>query len=127
MALAAPTGTGSQGGFSLIEMLAALAVVSIAGLALLNMTQATTRNTGAVQDRALAMLAAENLMNMRILDAATPRSADGAYALGGVTYDWSLDVSATDDTDLLRLHLVLREEGSRQVLAELDTFRRPRG
>jgi len=127
MALAAPTGTGSQGGFSLIEMLAALAVVSIAGLALLNMTQATTRNTGAVQDRALAMLAAENLMNMRILDAVTPRSADGAYALGGVTYDWSLDVSATDDTDLLRLHLVLREEGSRQVLAELDTFRRPRG
>ena len=127
MTSATPTGTGSQSGFSLIEMLAALAVVAIAGLALLNMTQATTRNTGAVQDRALAMLAAENLMNMRILDAATPRSTDGAYALGGVTYDWSLDVSATDDADLVRLHLVLREDGSQQVLAELDTFRRPRG
>lgn len=116
-----------EDGFSLIEMMAALAVLAIAGLALVNMTAATTRNTAAVQERALATLAAENILNRELLRETPPQSGSGEYELGGTGYAWELAVAATDDADLVRLHLVVREAGSQRVAAELDTFRRPRG
>lgn len=115
---------GADSGFTLIEMMMALAVLAIAGLALMNMTQATTRNTGAVEDRALAMLAAENILNTELLRPGRPQSRSGAYELAGRDYDWALDVSTTDDAGLLRLHLAVREAGSDRLGAELDTFRR---
>lgn len=116
--------TAPDSGFTLIEMMMALAVLAIAGLALMNMTQATTRNTGAVEERALAMLAAENILNTELLRPGRPQSRSGAYELAGSEYDWALDVSATDDAGLVRLHLVVREAGSGRLGAELDTFRR---
>jgi general secretion pathway protein I len=118
--------TAPDSGFTLIEMMMALAVLAIAGLALMNMTQATTRNTGAVEERALAMLAAENILNTELLRPGRPQSRSGAYELAGSEYDWSLDVSATDDAGLVRLHLEVREAGSGRLGAELDTFRRAR-
>jgi len=118
--------TAPDSGFTLIEMMMALAVLAIAGLALMNMTQATTRNTGAVEERALAMLAAENILNTELLRPGRPQSRSGAYELAGGEYDWTLDVSATDDAGLLRLHLEVREAGSGRLGAELDTFRRAR-
>tara|TARA_A100001391_G_C4867908_1_gene224439 strand:- start:180 stop:551 length:372 start_codon:yes stop_codon:yes gene_type:complete len=113
-----------ESGFTLIEMMMALAVLSVAGLALMNMTQVTTRNTAAVQERALAMVAAENILNDQILRPGPPQSGSGEYAIAGVDYDWSLAVSATDDAGLVRLHLEVREAQSGHLGAELDTFRR---
>ena len=54
-------------GFSLIEMMVALAVIAIAGLALMNLTQVTTRNTAAGETRALAALAAGRVMPTPLL------------------------------------------------------------
>jgi general secretion pathway protein I len=121
------TGRHAEDGFSLIEMMAALAVLAIAGLALVNMTSATTRNAAAVQERALAAIAAENILNREILRGTRPQSGSGEYALGGTDYAWELAVSQTGDAGLLRLHLVVRAAGSEQIAAELDTFRRPHG
>ncbi|WP_203291638.1 type II secretion system minor pseudopilin GspI [Maricaulis parjimensis] len=112
-------------GFSLIEMMVALTVLSVAGLALVNMTSATTRNADAVRSHSLAALAAENILNTQWLDAGVPVSRSGAYALAGVDYDWALQVSRTDDEGLLRLHLEVREAGSERIAAEYTTFRRP--
>jgi general secretion pathway protein I len=101
-------------------------VVAIAGLALLNMVQATTRNTGHVQERALAMVAAENLLNTEILRGEDPQGRSGRYALGGAAYDWRLRVEPAGDADLLRLRLEVRLEDDPALLAEIETFRRRR-
>jgi general secretion pathway protein I len=111
-------------GFSLIEMMVALAVIAIAGLALMNLTQVTTRNTAAVETRALAALAAENLMNTEWLRAGAPEARSGRYELGGVSYDWRTRVEPTGEAGFVRIHLELSESGKTQVLAVLDTFRR---
>ena len=113
----------SQSGFTLIEMMMALAVLSLAGLALMNMTRETTRNTGAVEERALAMIAAENILGTQWLEPGAPRTRSGAYALAGTDYDWSLEVSPTDDAGLVHLHLEVRD-ATGHLGAELDTFRR---
>ena len=74
--------------------------------------------------RALAMVAAENILNSQILRPGPPQSGTGEYAIAGVDYDWSLAVSPTDDAGLVRLHLEVREVESGHLGAELDTFRR---
>ena len=113
-------------GFSLIEMMAALSVLAIAGLALVNMTTTTTRNTAAVEQRALAMTAAETLLNTEWLRAGRPRDRSGRYDLAGQSWDWRLDVSPTDDDGLVRLTMAVSDPQSGAVLAEIDTFRRVR-
>tara|TARA_R110000868_G_scaffold2384_9_gene17770 strand:+ start:6592 stop:6987 length:396 start_codon:yes stop_codon:yes gene_type:complete len=116
----------ADAGFSLIEMMAALAVISIAGLALLNMVQATSRNSAQVQARALAMTAAENLLNTELLRPQDPQSRSGSYELAGTAYDWHLTVAPTSDAGLLRLTLDVALPDANAPLAEIETFRRRR-
>lgn len=111
-------------GFSLIEVMVALVILALGGLALLNLMQASTRNTVAVQDRALAMLAAENLLNAELLRQDPHEARSGSYELAGATYDWSLQVNPAGDADLLHLTLEIAPQDSEAVLASIETFRR---
>ncbi len=115
-----------QDGFSLIETMAALAILSLTGLAVLNMMQVTTRNAAAIEERSLAMLAAENLLNQEILSNREFEARSGDYELAGVRYDWTLRVDNTTDPDLLRLAMSVRSAEGEQILAELETFQRRR-
>ncbi|WP_417487431.1 type II secretion system minor pseudopilin GspI [Maricaulis sp.] len=118
------TASRTDTGFSLIEMMAALAVIAIAGLALMSLTQTTTRNASAVERRALAALAAENLLNTEWLREGMPEARSGRYELGGIAYDWRTRVAETGEAGFVRIHLELSESDQEQVLASLDTFRR---
>lgn len=111
-------------GFTLIEMMVALAILALAGLAVLNMMQASTRNAAAVETRSLAMLAAENLLNEQVLSPQTPQGGNGLYELAGIAYAWDFRVEDTTDQDLLRLVIAVRGPDSDQILAEVETYRR---
>ena len=120
----------SQSGFSLVEMLAALAVLAIAGLALMNAVTQSARAAGLARETAYAQAAAENLMNAALL-AADPRQgvreAAGEYELAGRRYAWRLDIERTSQPGLQRIVLTLAEPDGERVLAELTTFRRRAG
>lgn len=111
-------------GFSLIEVMTALAILALAGLAVVNMVSVTTRNTTAVETRALGMVAAENLMNMELLRPGRVQGRSGDYELAGVHYAWELDVGATTDRELVRLVMTVREAESDYVVGRIETFRR---
>ena len=124
MRRSATSSARSDPGFTLIEMMAALAVIALGGLALMNMVQATTRNAAAVQARSLASLAAENLMNTELIRAGTPGFRSGEYDLAGERFDWRLQVDPTSDPRLMRLYLTVSADGETGALAEIETFRR---
>jgi general secretion pathway protein I len=112
-------------GFSLIEMLVALSVLSIAGLALLNATQQASHGARLIEARSLAALAAENVLNAALIEQAggSPTSDSGRYELAGRAYDWTLTVLPTADAGLIRITLVVEEQdgdGRHEIL----TFRR---
>ena len=115
----------ARSGFSLIEMLAALAVLAISGLALLNATQQSTRGAQIIEARSYAALAADNVLNTAIIEQAGGRlvSDSGHYEMAGRAYDWTLTVLPTGDPGLLRVQLDVSEaEGAGQH--RIVTFRR---
>lgn len=114
-----------RGGFSLIEMLVALSVLSISGLALLNATQQSTRGAQIIEARSMAALAAENILNTELIErAGQPLTSDaGRYELAGRGYDWTLSVLPTSDAGLVRVELIVEEDGG-DGRHSILTFRR---
>lgn len=115
----------SQSGFSLVEMLAALAVLSLAGLALMNAVTASGRSAIIAQERTLAGLAADNVMNIAMLEAHPMRGVEdarGVYTLAGTEYAWQIEVEPTPDPALRRVTLVVSDD--RGPAAELTSFTR---
>jgi len=116
-----------QSGFSLVEMLAVLAVLSIAGLALVNAMTTSVRTASLTVDAALARMAAHNLMSLAVLeidDMRASRSQDGDYTLAGRTFDWRFEVEPSGQPGLDRLRLVVLDARTGRELQRLETLRR---
>ena len=102
-----------DGGFSLIEVLAALSVLAIAGLALVSALTHSARAAVFAETRTLAALSAETvLVEARIDHPGGVPSSQGRIELAGRAYDWRLDLMATADPDLQRIEITLSEAGA---------------
>lgn len=114
----------AEQGFTLLEMLVALAVFSLAALALINLAGENARTAGVVEARTLAAVVAEN----RAVEAVTASAAilgesKGEEVQGGRPFAWRRIVSQTDDSAMLRVDVSVSEKGSAQTLAALTAFR----
>ena len=109
-------------GFTLVELLVALAVFSLAAMALLNLSGENTRSAARVETRTLGGVVAENLA----VEAVTAPSigegnTTGQIDLAGRPWRWTRTVVPTDDPDLLRIDIrVATAEGQ---AAERTVFR----
>ena len=114
-----------EGGFSLIEMLVALAVFALAVLGLLNLAGESTRTAVAIEERVLAAVVADNVaVDVAILDARLLGvDAEGSETLGGREWRWRRVASATADASLLRVDITVMPPGEERVAAELALFR----
>ena len=115
-----------QAGFSLIEMLAALTILALAGVALMNALTTSTRSATLAREMTLAQIAAQNLLSEQILDTdpGQMRERTGEYALGGLNFTWVLEIEATGQPDLVRLRLVVSDPETEAVYQALETLRR---
>ena len=115
-----------QAGFSLIEMLAALTILALAGVALMNALTTSTRSATLAREMTLAQIAAQNLLSEQILDTdpGQMRERSGEYALGGLSFTWVLEIEATGQPDLVRLRLVISDPETEAVYQALETLRR---
>jgi general secretion pathway protein I len=115
---------GEQG-FTLIEVLVALSIFSLAVLALMNVAGQNTRTAGLVDTRVLAEVVAENRA-VEALTTATPPpvgEASGAEAAGGRLWRWTRKVTTTSDPAILRVDLAVTPEGAKTRAASLTVFR----
>lgn len=116
----------AQGGFSLIELLVALAVFSIAVVALLNLTGESTRTAASLEERAMAAVVAENRALEIITDAVPLALGEDRGEIDMADRQWGFIrvVSPTAEPDMVRVHVRVGLAERRETLAEVTAFRR---
>jgi len=113
-------------GFTLVETLVALAVFSLAALALLNLSGENSRSAARVETRTLGGIVAENLAVEAMIAAEPPRGASsGQVDLAGRNWRWIRTVTETDDPDITRIVIFVDDAEGRAADRTLFRGRRP--
>ena len=99
----------AERGFTLLEMLVALAVFSLAALALVRLQGVTLHTAADLDSKAMGQIVARNLMVEVQTDPAPPSlgSEEGDVDNGGRRWHWTRAVRATNDRRLLRVDLAV--------------------
>lgn len=115
-------------GFTLVEVMFALAVFSLAALAALMVATQHIDSTRYLQEKYLAQLVA----SQRLAEVVSPRStektwppqdkASGSVELAGLEWFWQQQVTPTVTRDLQEVRVQVRREEKGVVVAELSTF-----
>lgn len=115
----------ARSGFSLIEILVALSILAISGMALMAATQQSTRGSQIIASRSVLALAGENVLNSELIGQSGHSlvPASGQYEMAGQVFDWSLSVLPTPDAGLLRVQLDIAEAAGGRT-HQIVTFRR---
>lgn len=105
-----PASRSEEAGFTLLEMLVALTVFSLAALALVRLQGVTLRTAADLDSKALGQIVARNLMVEMQTDPAPPSlgSQEGEVENGGRRWHWSRVVRKADDRRLLQVDLTVQ-------------------
>lgn len=116
-------------GFTLLELLVALAVFAIAALALLQMEGASIARTADLDQRLLREIVAQNMAAEILTDPAPPStgSATGTIENAGRKFQWIRTVAPLADYGVLGITLSVRETtpGAASQAFTLDFTRLP--
>ncbi len=110
----------SNRGFTLLEILVALAVVAVALAALVGQASRNLENTARLRDHTLAHWVAMNVVTELQVNDEWPRVGErkGSGEMAGREWFWTLKVSSTADRNIRRLDVeVHRERQRRRALA----------
>jgi general secretion pathway protein I len=117
---------GGSAGFTLIEVMVALAVFSLAALALIRLEGATIRSTALLGDTVVAQMVARNVAIDAVTSARAPAlgRAAGVEQNGGRAWRWVRDVRPTGDARILRIDVAVADAQGRP-LGRLTMIRPP--
>jgi general secretion pathway protein I len=112
-------------GFTLIEVMLAMAVFAIAGVALLGVADTSTRSLGQLEQKILANWVASNqLVETRLEQKWPPKNnKKGSVELAGHLWHWQQKVIKTTDKQMRALVMEVRlDEKQEQAVASLTTY-----
>ena len=117
--------TPAQAGFSLVETIAAMGILAMTALPLMQVASDATRNASRLETRLLARTVAENIMARSIAD---PAQIDAGIETGnevqlGRGFAWTRTAGPSVPGEVQTLTLTVQLDGDPQVLAQLQTLR----
>lgn len=115
----------AQSGFTLVEVLAALAVFAIAAIGLSQSTGESTRGAAHMEARFLAGIVADNQMVEAMIDPAPLRvgAITGTAIQRGRSYNWTRLVAPTERRDVIAVSITVSDPNTQQVLAQLEALK----
>lgn len=112
-------------GFTLLEVMLALAVFSIAGIALLSTSSNNARNIGYLESKMFANWVASNQLVAASVEVKWPpkNNLKGEVELAGRTWFWQQKVSKTTDNDMRAIVMEVRQnEDDELAMSSLTTY-----
>ena len=102
----------AESGFTLLEMLVALSVISIAALALVRLDAYAVRTAGDLDESTMAGIVAQNRAVELWTDPVPPTIGNSAIGVANAGRNWRVEqrVAKTADDSLLRIDLIVRPE-----------------
>lgn len=115
-----------EDGFSLIELLVAVAILALAAVTLLESQTQAIGLTSAVEQRALASIVAENRLNLALglKEEPVPGTRTGTEEQMGARFVWRENVRPAPGGDLIVIQVTVTAEGEQMELAALTGFRK---
>lgn len=113
-----------RSGFTLIEVLVALAVVALALLGLTRTAALQVNDFDALRERTLAGWVAANVLTETRLAAPLPSTgrSDGRVDFAARAWRWTRDVSATPDPQIRRVDIRVFAGDAREATASISGF-----
>ena len=112
-------------GFTLLEVMLAMAVFSIAGIAILGTAETNARNLGYLESKIVANWVASNQLVEATLDTSWPpkNNQKGKVELAGLEWFWQQKVIKTTDSDMRAIVIEVRlEENDPSALSSFMTY-----
>lgn len=112
-------------GFTLVEVLVAVAVLAIALGAVISAMARQADNAGYLKQKTLALWVAHNRLSEVQLDPQAPATgrSDGKSEMSGVEWKWRMEVKATEDDRLRRVDIEVAGPAQKTgSLAQLSGF-----
>lgn len=98
-----------QNGFSLVEVMVALAIFALAAAALVQLERVSVRSAAAVETALLGRIIATNLLAEALTDVPAPAfgQSRGTIAMGGRLWRWQRAVVPLGEPRLLRIEIAV--------------------
>lgn len=120
------TGVRRGAGFTLIEVLVALAILAVALAAGIGLVSQSINTSAGLRDRTLALWVAQDRLREHQLlrDWPSPDTRTGSTTLGGRDWPWREQVIATAMPKIRRIEIEVQDPQARDTLARLTGFLR---
>jgi len=114
------------GGFTLIEVLVALAILAVALAAGIGLVSQSINTSAGLRDRTLALWVAQDRLREHQLlrDWPSPDTRNGVSTMAGRDWPWQEQVISTAMQQIRRIEIEVQHPQSRDVLAKLTGFLR---
>lgn len=120
-----------EDGFSLLELLVALAILSLAAIPLMAGQSDSLKQAAKLQEKTLAQMVAENVV-VRLRNQPSPPAAGqitGTEIQAGVTFQWQATIARQQSSGLMTMTVRVRAENpvnlkGFQTLVQLTGFRK---
>lgn len=109
-------------GFTLLEVLIAVAILAIVMIGLIKITSDNIRNLWHIENKTLATLIAENHATSLRLSKDKPENQDGWETLSGRKWYWQTKRNVTKTEGLWRYRITVFLEGDKEPYADLISF-----
>ncbi len=111
-------------GFTLVEILVAVAVLGVAMGAILSGMARYADNAGALREKTVALWVAHNRLTEIGLQPGWPEigNSDGDLEMAGIEWRWEVTVAETPDPRVRRVDITVRPKGGTGASAALSSF-----